>query len=310
MNGLALCAGVGAMELGLRIALGGRYRSVGYVEREGFPASILVDRMAQEVLDPAPLWDDLTTFDGRPYRGRVDLVSSGLPCQPYSVAGKMRGHDDERALWPHLVRIVRECEPALVFVENVPRFRKLFEPVWNELRGLGFEFAPPLLQTASESGAIHIRERFYALAAHPERVQLRLEPGWSGGTGGAESSESDGDGSDSADAHGARLEGRQCPDECAAGTLGGETPNADGERLEGEWCGWLFDLERQTFRHDADRCGPGCRIRGSLWDSVSPVVRVDARSSHWLDEIRAVGNVGAPPVAYARAFRRLARFFD
>lgn len=83
------------MDLGLRLALGDAYRAVGYVEREAHAAALLVARMEDEALDRAPVWDDLATFDGRNYRGRVDLVSSGLPCQPYSVAGKMRGHDDE-----------------------------------------------------------------------------------------------------------------------------------------------------------------------------------------------------------------------
>ena len=173
MQGLALCAGVGAMELGLSLALGEQYRTVGYVEREAYAAAVLVARMEDAALDRAPVWDDLCTFDGTPYRGKVDLVSSGLPCQPYSVAGRQRGHEDERALWPHFVRIVEECEPGLVFIENVPPFRKHFEPVWRHLRELGFVWAPPLLQTAAEVGAIHDRERFYALAAHPERFELR-----------------------------------------------------------------------------------------------------------------------------------------
>lgn len=278
MNGLALCAGIGAMELGLAVAVE-RYHTVGLVERDAFAAALLVARMAEAAVDPAPVWDDLTTFDGRPYRGRVDLVSSGLPCQPYSVAGRGLGHDDERALWPHFVRVVAECEPALVFIENVPPFRKHFEPVWRELRGLGFVWAPPLLQTASESGAPHIRERFYALAAHPERLQRGLESGWI-----------------------ERPDGTVAPE---LGDAGVTSADADRERREGEWCGWVFDSERQTLRHDVDRCGGRCRIRGTFWDSESPPVRVDARPPEGMDELRAIGNVGAPPVVYARAFLTL-----
>lgn len=285
MNGLALCAGVGAMELGLGLALGRQYRTIGYVEREAYASACLVARMGDETLDRAPVFDDLTTFSGRAYRGRVDIVSAGLPCQPYSVAGAMRGHEDERALWPHFVRIVGEVEPSIVFLENVPAFRKHFEPVWQHLRELGFVWAPPLLQTASESGAPHIRERFFALAAHPERVALWDESG--------------------------RLEGAGRP--CQAGTRDDLferrgspfAPDDDDERCEGEWCGWVFDAERQTLRHDPDRCRRGCRIGGSLWDFESPPVRVDARAPGWMDELRAVGNVGAPPVAYASAFLTL-----
>ena len=147
------------LELGLHLAIGDTYRTVGYVEREAYAAATLVARMEDAALDRAPIWDDLATFDGRAMRGIVDLVSAGLPCQPYSVAGTQKGHADERALWPEFVRIVRECEPGLVYIENVPAFRKHFEPVWRALRGMGFEWAPPLLSTASESGAPHIRER-------------------------------------------------------------------------------------------------------------------------------------------------------
>jgi len=286
VNGLALCAGVGGMELGLRLALGDSYRAVGYVEREAFAASTLVARMEDEALDRAPIWDDLTTFDGQRLRGCVDLVSSGLPCQPYSVAGKGKGDADERALWPEFVRIVRECEPGVVFLENVPRFRKHFEPVWRRLRDMGFEWAPPLLSTASESGAPHIRERFFALAAHPERVELRDQSRGSGGQDGP---------------------GFERPDERPSRPLGDETPKSHGGGFSSEWCGWVFDGERQAFRHDPDRCGDGCRIRGTLWDAESPPVRMAARSPGWVDELRAVGNVGTPPVVYARAFLTLAR---
>lgn len=284
MNELALCAGVGGMALGLALA-DGRHRTVGYVERDARAAALLVARMADAALDRAPVWDDLATFDGRPYRGRVDLVSSGLPCQPYSVAGRGLGHADERALWPHFVRIVEECEPAVVFIENVPPFRKHFEPVWRELRRLGFVWAPPLLQTASESGAPHIRERFYALAGHPTRFAR-------------------------ADAAGEGLEGRRVrerrrADERASRPLGDAPADADRERCEGEWCGWIFDRERQTLRHDADGLRCGCRIRGTFWDSESPILRVDARPPGGVDELRALGNVGAPPVVYARAFLTL-----
>ena len=295
VNGLALCAGVGGMELGLHLAIGDTYRTVGYVEREAYAAATLVARMEDEALDRAPIWDDLATFDGRAMRGSVDLVSAGLPCQPYSVAGTQKGHADERALWPEFVRIVRECEPSLVFIENVPGFRKHFEPVWRELRRLGFEWAPPLLSTASESGAPHIRERFFALASHPDR----LPPG--------------NPRNESTDAHGARLEGRSlrghgCSDECAPRSMGNAPPDPDPDRgrCESEWSGWIFDCERASLRHDADRCGFGCRICGTSWATESPPVRVDDGSPDRVCELRAIGNVGTPPVVYARAFLTLA----
>ena len=317
MNGLSLCAGIGALDLGLHLAVPG-YRAVRYVEREAFAAAVLVARMEDSALDLAPIWDDLATFNGRDVGGCVDIVSSGLPCQPYSLAGKRKGHEDERALWPEFVRIVRECEPRIVFLENVPAFAKLFEPVWRELRGLGFEWAPPLLHTASESGAPHIRRRFFALAAHPERVDLRDESWWISGEDRPGQARPGDVSIDNPDSRESGLEGRGLPgceraDERATRAMGDAPPDADRQRFDadrqrfdGEWCGWVFDGERSTLRHDPDRCGHRCRIRGSLWDSESPPIRMAARTSDWVDRIRAIGNVGTPPVVYARAFLTLA----
>jgi len=163
MNGLALCAGIGGLDLGLHVALDG-YRTVCYVEREAFCAASLVARMEDEALDSAPLWDDITTFDGHPWRGIVDIISAGYPCQPFSVAGRRAGVADPRHLWPHVARIIRECEPGFVFLENVPGHLRLgFNEVARDLDGMGYETAATLL-TASEVGATHRRERLFVLA--------------------------------------------------------------------------------------------------------------------------------------------------
>ena len=103
--GLSLCSGAGGLDLGLGIAIPG-YRTVGHVERETFAAATLVARMEDAALNHAPVWDDVATFDGRPVRGAVDIVTAGYPCQPFSVAGKRQGADDPRHLWPHVVRII------------------------------------------------------------------------------------------------------------------------------------------------------------------------------------------------------------
>lgn len=117
---LSLCSGVGALDLGVRLALGASLRTVGYVERDAHAAAVLVARMADEALDRAPVWDDLSTFDGRPWRGKVDLVTASYPCQPFSTAGRRRGTADERWLWPEVARVLEEVQPAAAFFENVP----------------------------------------------------------------------------------------------------------------------------------------------------------------------------------------------
>lgn len=97
MNGLALCAGVGGLELALGLVLAD-YRTVCYVEREAYAAAQLVARLAEGALDVAPIWDDLATFDGRRWRRCVSIITAGFPCQPWSAAGKGEGVEEGRAM--------------------------------------------------------------------------------------------------------------------------------------------------------------------------------------------------------------------
>ncbi len=161
--GLSLCSGAGGIDLGLTIACPG-YRTVGHVERETYAAAILVARMEEKALDPAPVWDDVASFDGRPWRDALDIVTAGYPCQPFSVAGKRQGADDPRHLWPHVARIVGEVEPPFVFLENVANHLRLgFPEVAGGLVGMGYKLAAGLF-TAAEVGAPHKRERLFILA--------------------------------------------------------------------------------------------------------------------------------------------------
>lgn len=164
MNVLALCSGVGGLELGLSMATGGRARAVCYVERDAYAASVLLARMEDKALERAPVWDDITTFDARPWSGVVDLVAAGFPCQPWSMAGKRKGVDDARWIWPDIARIVSECEPGLVFLENVPGlYRHGLREVLSDLASLGFN-AEWTCVAASDLGAPHKRERVFILA--------------------------------------------------------------------------------------------------------------------------------------------------
>lgn len=168
INHLSLCAGAGGIDLGLRLALGERCRTVCYVERESYAAAILVARMESAAVDWAPIWDDLTTFSGKPWRGLVDLISAGFPCPPVSFAGRRLGTEDPRWLWPHIVRIVREVRPKWVFLENVRGLLsanegKAFESILSDLATLGFNAEWDLFSAASV-GATHKRERVFILA--------------------------------------------------------------------------------------------------------------------------------------------------
>ncbi len=163
LRGLSLCAGYGGLDLGLAIAEPG-YRTVGYVEREAHAAAALVARMGDKALDQAPVWDDLRSFDGLPWRDRIHILSAGYPCQPFSFAGKRAGRDDPRHLWPEVERIVGEVRPAAIFAENVEGHLDLgFAEVAASLRRMGYR-AKAGLFTAREAGASHRRRRLFILA--------------------------------------------------------------------------------------------------------------------------------------------------
>jgi DNA (cytosine-5)-methyltransferase 1 len=233
----------------------------------------------------------------------VDVVAAGLPCQPYSQAGKRRGHADERALWPEFVRIVEECEPVVCFIENVPPFLKHFEPVHDELRRMGFELAPPLRASAASEGGPHLRRRVFIAAAHPDRAGLeglgvrgrrRADEGAAGedhradpdsGRGGCESRCIEG-GESASKKDGKESRGYHRAD-----------PDPDRGRRERERCGWVFDAVRQTFRNDLDGPGDRCCAVGAPWAVESPVVRVADGPPYRVDRLRAIGNAVVPCVA-------------
>lgn len=95
MNGLAVCSGADGFGLALGLIVPS-YRTVCHVEREAAAAALLATRMAHGEMAEAPIWDDVATFDGRPWRGLVDILTAGFPCQPWSCAGKRKGCKDER----------------------------------------------------------------------------------------------------------------------------------------------------------------------------------------------------------------------
>jgi len=301
LNGLALCAGIGGLELGLKLAMGKSYRTVCYVEREAFAAAVLVARMEDETLDKAPIWDDLTTFDGRAWRGVVDIVSAGFPCQPFSVAGKRRGVEDERWLWPDIVRIIGDVGPGVVFLENVPGLvHHGLRVVWSDLRRLGFTIWAGFF-SASEIGAPHRRQRLFVLA-HGDG-----EFGNSGlldGEREAFGDDADGrhptlpnaSGSDLWDEPG-RSGRASGPSEAEPGDVGEDLPNASSEQ-----CG-----SRPQWRRGGGQIPTWPPPPGSgLWPrGLEPAVRRMADGPPYrMDQLRALGN-GVVPLVAAHAWRTL-----
>jgi DNA (cytosine-5)-methyltransferase 1 len=146
-------------------------RVVCYCEREAFAASVLVARMEDAALDHAPVWDDLGTFDGRPWRGVVDTITAGFPCQPWSVAGRRKGTDDERWIWDEIVGIISTVQPRMLFLENTPGLlwagqgqrQSGIELCLESLAAMGFDAAWGVF-SAKAVGGSHLRKRVFIVA--------------------------------------------------------------------------------------------------------------------------------------------------
>lgn len=239
---LALCAGIGGLELGLRRVL--PTRVVCWVERDPYAQRVLVARMQDGRLDDAPIWDDLTTFDAAAWRGQCDLVAAGFPCQPYSTAGKKLGADDPRDLWAHVARVVAESGASVVCLENVARLVRApggLGRVLRDLAALGFDAEWGVVR-ASDAGAPHRRARLFLLAVSDAgRVLLGEQQG--------------------------RVR-RERPERLESKRTGAAEPGDVGAERLGDPCG--KGLARTTAEKADERCGswpPGPSDRDE-WEEV------------------------------------------
>ncbi len=173
---VSLCAGYGGIDLGLKRAIG-NVRTVAYSEIEAFPVANMVAKMEKGLMDVAPIWSNLKTFPWSEFRGKMDILSGGFPCQPFSAAGKGDGDEDPRHLFPYILDGIRIARPAIVFLENVEGIvsAKLKNDNWNdpagtpvllhvirELERVGYT-ATAIPTSASEVGAPHQRNRWFII---------------------------------------------------------------------------------------------------------------------------------------------------
>lgn len=172
---ISICAGVGGLDLGVRIARPNA-RCVAFVEREASAAASLVASMEAGRLHPAAIWSDLRTFDAGEWRGAVDCVLSGDPCQGNSVAGKRLGADDDRWLLDRAIEVFDQSGAHTFFRENVPgNLAGQLAVAIPALERLGCRVAAGIF-SATEAGAGHRRERFFILAH-------RVSTGWGRASG-------------------------------------------------------------------------------------------------------------------------------
>ena len=175
---LGLCAGYGGIELGLKRVLQS-LRTVALCEIEAFACANLVAKMEAGLMDPAPIWTDLKTFPWAEFCDRVDILTGGYPCQPFSAAGKRAGKDDPRHLWPWIADGIAAMRPRVCFFENVEGHINLgLRDVIADLESLGYQTTWGIF-SASECGAPHQRKRVFVLAhCKDERLSVLSTKRW------------------------------------------------------------------------------------------------------------------------------------
>lgn len=163
---LSLFSGIGGLDLAAEWA---GFRSVGQCEWADFPHEILKKHWPD-----VPKWRDIHDLTGDDFRARtglrtVDVISGGFPCQPFSVAGKQKGKEDERYLWPEMLRVIAELKPHFVVGENVPGILRIAaSDVVESLEREGYECVLFDFEAAAV-GAPHRRERIAFVARRKSR---------------------------------------------------------------------------------------------------------------------------------------------
>ncbi|QXH87703.1 DNA cytosine methyltransferase [Pseudomonas shahriarae] len=162
MNELALFSGAGGGILGGQLM---GWRTVCAVECDAYAAQVLAQRQNDRTLPPFPIWSDVCSFDGRSWRGIIDVVSGGFTCQDFSIQGRGAGIEGARSgLWKEMARIVDEVRPTYVWLENSPMLvTRGLALVLGNLTQMGYN-THWCRVSAAECGAPHKRDRIWLLA--------------------------------------------------------------------------------------------------------------------------------------------------
>lgn len=277
---LALFAGAGGGILGGQLL---DWRCIGAVERDDYCRRVLLQRQRDGILPPFPIWNDMRTFtkrnnNVRPFikalRQVADrlVITAGFPCQPFSVAGKRQGADDDRNGWPWTIRSIREIRPAYALLENVPGLLTsgYFDTILGDLAACGYDANWRVL-SAAELGAPHQRDRLW-IVAYPADTR-RQGSEWTGQ-------------SDHKRAGGASVRSGLLTEPRFDG--GPQyVPDAECQRV-----GW-GEPQQKSIKGARNICNP-------LWWAVEPELgRVANGVAHRVDRLKAIGNGQVSPVVRA-----------
>ena len=160
MTHASLFSGIGGFDLAAQWM---GWENVFHCERDPFCQKVLAHHFPNSIPH-----DDVTTLQADEYRGRIDVLSGGFPCQPFSVAGKRKGTEDERHLWPEMLRIIGESQPRWVVGENVRGLVSwsdglVLEACYSDLENLGYSVQSFIIP-ACATGAPHRRDRVWIVA--------------------------------------------------------------------------------------------------------------------------------------------------
>ena len=166
MNHGSLFSGIGGFDLAAEWS---GFTNLFNCEWEEFPRKVLKHHFPN-----AEQFGDIKEFDATAYSGRIDILSGGFPCQPFSVAGKRKGSEDDRHLWPEMRRVIGECKPRWVVGENVRGLVSwsdglVFETCCTDLEALGYSVQSFVIP-ACATGAPHRRDRVW-IVAHSDNIR-------------------------------------------------------------------------------------------------------------------------------------------
>jgi len=171
MRHLALFNGIGGFQLAAHWM---GWLNVAHVEIDPF-----CNKVVKKHFPESKCYEDIKEFDGKPFRGAIDIISGGFPCQPYSNAGKRLGKEDDRHLWPEMLRVIREVSPSFVVGENVVGLLNwnaglVFEEIQIDLENEGYEIQPIILPACS-IGPPHQRNRIWFIANSKSKRWVKME---------------------------------------------------------------------------------------------------------------------------------------
>ena len=298
MNELHLFAGAGGGILG-GILLG--HTTICAVEINPYCRKVLLQRQRDGMLPRFPIWDDVTTFDGKPWRGNVDAICGGFPCQDISAAGRGKGITGARSgLWKEFARIIREVGPRYVLVENSPLLTKRgLHVVLGDLAEMGYDAEWGVLG-AHNAGAPHKRDRIWILAysnlhGWSNVCREQLADSKQSFTSQCSNILDNPNGSGPQGTHKQSTQSWLWRDTSRPSEGTSELANTSSIRLSGSWPHWYASDPAETREGEAD-WARAKRFR-EIWGIESGVGRVANGVANRVDRLKAIGNGQVPCVA-------------